>query len=348
MKRFPPGLAGLAALLAACGTPPRRALPALADQISNGDGDQRQALLGELQNEVFEAYERDVPPDLETGVLPLVGAARIGVGPGDLLLDQELTSASSRWPLMIDAATPTVVRSKRMELHLSDDLSAGWMFDEVSWRIEVCKRTLVIPLRLTAMYARDGDRWVLALEHLSTGAQVPQEGGGMVGRSVPAAEVSAQVAEDVALSVATELQAPIPSSPLISIGPEAVLVGPGWSQEWHGPDIVFQQLVLGTLTVEERRIGVVGHDAASATVAYWVGNLVATSPQGARTRLRGSFTLEKRSGHWVVVQAHVSLPVDDETLAGSAVGSALVSLNPMTVQCDEPAGGTSSGAATSK
>lgn len=346
MKRRP-GLTGVGLVLAAsaatfiaagCGSPPRRASPPLADQISNGDRDQRQVLLAELQAEVFDAYDRDAPPDLETGVLPQVGAVRIGVGPGDLLFDQELAAASSRWPLMIDPATPTVVRSKKLELHVADDRSAGWMFDEVSWRIEVCKRTLVIPLRLTAMYARDGDRWVLAVEHLSTGASMPEEGG-MIGRSVPAAQVSAELADEISASVTAELTAPIAESPLVSFGPEAVLLGPAWHQEWHGPDIGGQQLVLGTLGAEdrreERRIGVVGHTVASATVAYWVGNLVANAPDGARTRLRGSFILEKRSGRWAVVQAHVSLPVDDETLARSSVGSALVSLNPLRVQCDE-------------
>lgn len=345
------GLVVASSCAAACGSPPRRSIPPLADQISNGDRDQRQVLLAELQSEVFDAYDRDAPPDLETGVLPRVGAARIGVGPGDLLVDQELAAASSRWPLMIDPSTPTAVRSKKLELHVAGDHSAGWMFDEVSWRIEVCKRTMVIPLRFTAMYARDGDRWVLAVEHLSTGASLPEQGG-MIGRSVPAAEVSTSLAEDVAASVTAELTAPIADSPLVSSGPEAVLLGPGWHQEWHGPDIISQQLVLGTLGLEdrreERRIGVVGHDVASATVAYWVGNLVATAPDGARTRLRGTFILEKRSGRWAVVQAHVSLPVDDETLARSTVGSALVSLNPLKVQCDDvpPPVDSTSGAAS--
>jgi hypothetical protein len=325
---------------AACASATRRTPPPLADQVSNGDRDPRQALLAELQSEVLEGYERDEPPELESTVLPQVGAARIGVGPGDVLVDQELVNASSRWPLMIDPATPTSVRSKRLKPYLSRDLSAGWIFDEVSWRIEICKRTLVIPLRLTALYARDGDRWVLAVEHLSTGSELPVAGP-LIGRSIPSDEVSRAVGDDVARSVATALAAPIAES--LSIGPEAVLVGPGWSQEWNGSDVLGQQLVAGAISIEDRRIGVVGQVAGNATVAYWVGNLVTTAATGARSRLRATFVLErqgpsgKNPGRWVVVQGHVSLPVDDETLAHNVVGSALVSLNPLVAQCGDQA-----------
>jgi ketosteroid isomerase-like protein len=330
--------------LAACASPPRRARPPLADQVSSGDRDPRQALLAELRSEVLEAYERDEPPELESTVLPQVGAARIGVGPGDVLVDQELLNASSRWPLMIDPSTSTSARSKHLELHLAGDLSAGWISDEVSWRVEICKRTLVIPLRLTAMYARQGDRWVLAVEHLSTGAELPATGQLLIGRSIPSTEVSSAIGDDVARSVAATLQAPIVASPLLATLPDKafpdktlLIIGPSWSQEWHGSDPLGQQLVPGALAIEDRRIGVVGRVASSATIAYWVGNLVATAASGARTRLRASFVLERQDGRWVVMQGHVSLPVDDQTLARSAVGSAFDSLNPLVAKCGEQA-----------
>jgi hypothetical protein len=323
------------AALAACGSAPRREPPPLADQISNGDRDLALTLRAEMQAEVLDSYERDDPPELEVSVLPQLGPALIGVGPGDFLVEEDLAQASSRWPLHIDfTTTPTAVRSKRLELHLSKDLTAGWVFDEVSWRIEICRRTLVIPLRLTALYARDGDRWVRAVEHVSTGAELPIDGA-LIGRPVPGAELSAALAEEVTTSVATELASPIVDSPLHSTGPESVLVGPAWQQEWHGDEISGKELVAGSLTVEDRRIGAIGRAGSLATVAYWVGNLVATSPTGARTRLRGSFVLERRAGKWVTVQGHVSLPVDDETFAHSSVGSALVSLNPLVAQCSE-------------
>jgi SnoaL-like domain len=329
-----------------CGGPTRRPAPPLADQAASGDGDPQQALLSELQSDVLDAYERDEPPELDTSVIPVVGSARIGVGPGDVLVEQELDNASSRWPLMIGANTTTAVRSKRLEIHLAADQSAAWMSDEVSWRIEICGRTLVIPLRLTALFARDGDRWVLALEHLSTGVDVDKLEG-RPGRSIPPAQASPTVAAAVATAVGQALQVPAPASPLLSTGPESVLIGPGWSQEWHGADLTGQRLVSGTLRVaetlvgsalqRERRIGVVGRSVDSATVAFWVGNLLATTADGVSQQLRGSFVLERRHDQWVVVQGHVSVAVDDETLAQSAVGSALIKLNPLTARCDDAA-----------
>ena len=322
------------AALGACRPTGRRTAPPLADQISNGDGDPRLTLLAELQAEVLDSYERDDPPELEAVVIPLLGPTRIGVGPGDFLVEEDLANASSRWPLNIDPGTVTAVRSKRLEAHLAKDLTAGWVFDEVSWRLQICRRTLVIPLRFTALYARDGDRWVLAVEHVSTGVELPIEGA-LVGRGVPAAELSAALAQEVVTSVATELASPIVESPLLSVLPSSVLVGPAWQQEWHGAELVGKELVAGSLTVEARRIGAIGRAGAIPSIAFWVGNLVATSPTGARTRLRGSFVLERRAKQWVVVQGHVSLPVDDETFAQNVIGSALVSLNPMVATCSE-------------
>jgi hypothetical protein len=350
---------------AACGSAPRRKLPPLADQVATGDRDPDKALLAELQTDVLDGYGRDEPPELETEVLPVVGAARIGVGPGDVMVEQEqeLSNASSRWPLMIGADTKTSVHSKRLEMHLSTDWSAAWITDEVSWRIELCGRTLVIPLRLTAMYGRDGDRWVLAMEHLSTGAPSPDLGlapttgsDRLVGRSIPAAAVSPELAVALTEAMAQVLRSPIPASPLVSIGPEAALIGPQWAQEWRGPDLLSQTLVPGALAIEEGRSGVVGRSVAEATVAYWVGTLVATSVTSVRTRLRATFVFERRAdlatgvpevasvppgtkaaqrppAQWVVVQGHVSAPVDDEMLARGTVGSALTGLNPLAAQC---------------
>jgi hypothetical protein len=343
----------------ACGGVRRGTPPPLADQVSNGDRDPRQALLAELQTDVLTGYERDEPPELGTDVVPVIGGARIGVGPGDVMVDQELANASSRWPLLIGSTTKTSVRTKRLERHLAADQSAAWVSDEVSWRVEVCDHTLVIPLRFTALYARDGDRWVLAIEHLSTGSPLPTEGA-LVGRSIPAAEASSEIGEALASAMAPLLQSPISAAPSISSGPEATLIGPQWAQEWHGADLLGQRIVDGTLTTEEGRAGVVGRTVDDATVAYWVGTLIATAASGARTRLRATFVFEKRATPaaevapatpaklatppsrapptWVVVQGHVSLPVDDETLARGAVGSALVGLNPLSVQCGDAVG----------
>ncbi|HWU89055.1 MAG TPA: hypothetical protein VN253_17440, partial [Kofleriaceae bacterium] len=119
---------------------------------------------------------------------------------------------------------------------------------------------------------------------------------------------------------------------------------------------------------------------AAATVAYWVGNFVATLPArpgipAGKARMRGTFVFERRrlvkveieprrrprslagaegrscgeqatDCHWVLVQGHVSQPIDDGPdpsgvrhdivdLATLVYGTALVSPKPLEVTCDD-------------
>ena len=132
--------------------------------VTDTEVERRQRMLAELQDDILSSYERDELPDIDTELVdPKVGPARIGVGPGDVLFGPEVRErASSRWPIRVDGSVKTAVRSKRLDVHLSADkpVSAAWMSDELSWRIIACGRTAVVPLRITALYAHDGDRWV--------------------------------------------------------------------------------------------------------------------------------------------------------------------------------------------
>src|SRR5205085_8490798 len=77
------------------------------------DRDQQIAILAELKSVILTSYERDEPPEIGSSMIaPQVGTIRIGVGPGDGLVNQELERAPSRWPLDVTAATPTEARSK--------------------------------------------------------------------------------------------------------------------------------------------------------------------------------------------------------------------------------------------
>lgn len=317
--------------LAACANPPRRAPPPLADQVGTGAREQGVQAREELRAEILDAYQRDEPPELNTALLPEVGPARIGAGPGDFLVDRELDNAGSRWPLTLDGETPSEARSKVLQLHAAADGSAAWMFDEVSWRITVCDRMLVIPLRVTALYARDGDRWVHAIEHVSWGAPATSAEP-VLGRNVASASTSSELAAALAAAIAPLLANPIPAASSFATSSDAVLVGPTWSQEWHGADLIGKALAAGPLAVEDQRAGVIGRDQARATVAYWVGNLRST--QRPQARLRATFVLERRAGQWTVVQGHVSAPIDDEHLAAMTLGAARGQLNPLRAKCD--------------
>src|SRR6185436_8106547 len=127
-------------------------------------------VLIELQDDILASYERDEPPELDSSmIVPAIGTARIGAGPGDVYIAGDLARAPSRWPLDVDRSMRTDVRSKNLSIQVAADQTAAWMSDELSWRIETCGRTAVIPLRITALYAHDGDRWIPVFEHLSFG-----------------------------------------------------------------------------------------------------------------------------------------------------------------------------------
>ena len=358
----------------------------LADPVAGNDGNVIPAMISELQDDVLTTYERDEPPEIETAMIPAqIGGARIGVGPGDVLIAGELERAPSRWPLRVEPGTVTEVRSKRLETHLSQDLSAAWVFDELSWRISLCGRTTVIPLRITMLFARDGDRWVPVFEHTSFGhAPAPHHDGQLYGTTIPAAVVSGDLRDELSRVAAPVLFNQIARDPsIVANGPEALLLGPDIYAEWHGPDTAHAQLAPGRMTAEERRIGTVGRSPGTSTIAYWIGNVVADLPArpgvaAGKARLRATMVFEKRrfvtsdpakprdpkdrpearscgvdpkNCRWVLVQAHVSQPIGDQDLATRVFGTALNSValesgEPLRVTCDDGRGAVQAPAPT--
>ena len=353
----------------ACTPPPKKptAITDITAPVTDTEVERRQRMETELQDDILSSYERDELPDLDTELIdPKVGPARIGVGPGDILFGAEVRErASSRWPLRVDRATKATVRSKRLDIHLSADkaASAAWMSDELSWRISFCGRTAVLPLRITALYAHDGDRWVQVLEHLSFGrTPMPAPDGQLIGRPMADALIDTRLSDELGREVVTLFsQQSDRVRTLVSLDPDhraeddprqpapSFLLAPDPDSEWHGDDDVARiQLVDGRLVkIQDRRVGVIGRSVAKATVAYMVANLVVDlrihpgSPS-SQVLLRGTFVFEKRPGadQWVIVQGHVSEPIADYALANRVFGTALESVNfesgePLRVTCDD-------------
>ena len=325
-----------------------------APAASEAEAARRRRLFAELQDEVLVSYERDELPEVETLLIdPLVGPARIGVGPGDIYLAEEVGRlASSRWPLQIAPGTETAVRSKRLRIHLSADrqVSAAWTSDELSWRITLCNRTAVIPLRVTALYAHDGDRWVQIFEHLSFGrTPQPTADGQLRGKDIPEAVVDRDISDDLSRSlnslisaeatrVKLSLAAPVNTDDPMKPSPPFML-GPAPDAEWEGAEVESVRLVDGKLVLDRPRVGTIGR-VDKSTVAYWVGNMVADlrhhpGTPASKVLLRGSFVFEKRDDNWMIVQGHISQPIDDLDLAQYVYGTALLSDKPLDVTCDE-------------
>lgn len=369
--------------LVAAGCPGRRTAPVeLPTEASAlNERDQRSRIKAELEDEILTSYERDEPPDVETAMLdPRIGPARIGVGPGDVLIGPELLHAPSRWPLDVDPRTPTEARSKRLEVHLAHDGTAAWAFDEISWRIPMCGRRAAIPLRMTALFAREGDRWVQVFEHLSFGrTPAPPRDGRLRGAQIRSAVVSSDLVDELSGVLAQGQFSAARNTSVVSTGPEATIVGPDLSDEWHSADVLSSSLPALGLRAEDRRVGTVGRTPGTATVAYWIGNFMARLPArpgiaAGTARLRGTFVFERRrlvkieidknreqpagqgedrscaeepaGCRWVLVQGHVSQPIDDGPdssgerhdivdLTTLVFGTALVSPKPLEVTCDD-------------
>ena len=348
-------------LLLACAKPVVKEAQPLVDPVATNDGDRLSAMKTELENDILESYDRDEAPELETGMLsPAIGGARIGVGPGDMLIAQDLRRAPSRWPLNVDRATLTSVRSKRLAVSFAIDETAAWMSDEVSWRITICGRIAVIPLRITGLYAHDGDRWVPVFEHVAFAHPPgPARDGQLRGSRIPSAVVSRDLADDLSRVLGPMLSRGPRDSLAISTGPEAALLGPDVDSEWRGGGMLTANLTTGPMIAEDRRVGTVGRSVLKSTIAYWIGNLIADLPArpgvpAGKVRLRGSFIFEKRKPaaddkpvkaginacaadpkdcRWVLVQAQVSEPIEDQDLATTVFGTSLLSLNPLQLTC---------------
>lgn len=348
-------LVPLLAVVAACPrSKPQTTAVVEPPAASDSDADRRRRLMLELQDDILVSYERDELPEVETRLIdPQVGPARIGVGPGDVYFAEDVGRlASSRWPLQIEPGTPTAVRSKRLRVFLSKDrqASGAWISDELSWRITMCGRTAVIPLRVTALYAHDGDRWVQVFEHLSFGRMPqPTVDGQLRGKEIPEAVVDRDISDALSRTLnalvsgqTTRVRQAVASGPRESdpTKPAATfLLAPDPNGEWSGAEAEQIRIIDGKIMLDRPRVGTIGRPD-KATVAYWVGNMVADlrhhpGTTASKVLLRGTFVFEKRDDKWIVVQGHISQPIDDINLASIIYGTALISEKPLQITCDD-------------
>ncbi|HET9624653.1 MAG TPA: hypothetical protein VFP84_24970 [Kofleriaceae bacterium] len=346
----------LGLVLAACATPAAKRVQAPSDPgLGEDQGGHLAHLYSELQDDILTSYDRDEPPDLDTAMIERkVGTARIGAGPNDVYIADDLAHAPSRWPLPLDRQTRSEVRSKQLAIQIAADQQAAWMSDELSWRIELCGRTTVVPLRITGLYAHDGDRWVPVFEHLSFGTTAALPSDAPPAKAIKAAVVSRDLSDELSGLVGRGLfpgQRTRDASALAQ-DDNAIVLGPGASDEWRASHVLEAKLPAGR--DEDHRIGTVGRDPAAASVAYWIGTYL-TDP--GKLRLRVSYVFEKRCApaakadkprsrecSWQVVQAHMSQPITDEELAHQVFGTALSSVKPLALDCAD--GGRAASRAT--
>ncbi len=226
--------------------------------------------------------------------------------------------------------------SKNLELHLSSDGSVGWMFDEVSYRLPFAGRQASIPLRVTGVYVRDIDRWVLAQEHVSYALdtadilQMALRHDPMVASKTMSSRVEATGVPELVRHIVGRVHNGSPRYRARKIASESdtLLLWPDPAEELHGAAAAASPSLAQLFTesggaaqvsVEAQRIEV----ARSSRVAWMIALLtVNATVEGTLVTfgLRGSYVLELRDDGWEIVQAHVSVPVSRQELSRRVFG----------------------------
>ena len=369
MSRLRSGAVALVVLAEACASAAPRPITPPLDRQTRDDETRLTRQYNELQDDILTSYERDEPPEPSTAMIDSrIGTVRIGAGPDDVYLSGDRTRPPGRLPLDIDHAIRTDVRSKHLVLQISLDQTAGWMADELSWRIDVCGRSAVIPLRITALYAQDGDRWFTVFEHLSFG-WTPTPADLPAPRAIKTEVASGDLRDELSGVLARGAFRTPHDPAVIAQSGGALVLGPDAPDEWHGTRVLEARLPAGTL--EDRRVGLVGRNPETATIAYWVGNYNATIPArpgfaAGKVRMRVSHVFEKRwfdeggavptegkscgvddsqpraaerrkevAAHcrWMLVQTHMSQPIADDELIRLVFGTAPSSSKPLQFDC---------------
>jgi hypothetical protein len=355
-------LACLAALCAGCpgnrrggaAEPPGDPYPGREQSLSG-------ILLRELEVEVLEGldlptFETAVPP---TAVSSRVGAVHIGVGPDDVTSPRPGSSGQvDRWPLLpVDevGGRLDVAESKRLEMHLARDLTAAWTVDEVSYRIPGCLgrdgayKVAVVPLRMTTLYVRDGERWVAVLEHLSYPQRIAElveradkpRGKKLFNGRDPRPEIEGPIAvlrRAIDPDLGDEERAVVFAS-----GRDALAIWPDPEQELRRGAVLSgaslgQVLDATSIELESWRVGMSPDPTGGVgggSVAWLAGTLEVharradgDSVAAVPLRLRATFVLEQRevagAMRWQVVQSHVSAPIDDTALMAAVMGTSAV------------------------
>jgi hypothetical protein len=320
------------ASLAACGGTRRR--PPAAPASASPDADLGlDELRADLESTVLENYiqmslgnveaaAEALAPDQE---IVLIGpeVPDIFVGRADELVGVDRRLYRQRNPHIL---------SKNLDVHLAQDGSAGWIFDEISYRVPYMGREASIPIRVTGIYVRDVERWVLVAEHASYPLPVEElvrlsltgdlKKGTMLHNDYGPSRKQAGTLVGI---IGRYLNGQLEEGAIMD-DPGTLTLLPDPEGEYHGNEAVsapsLASLFGPTASVAVRRFRV--YMRSSKRVAWVHANLaVRTESAGdpVEVSLRGTFVFERRGvDPWVLVQSHISAPLLESQISERVFG----------------------------
>jgi hypothetical protein len=290
----------------------------------------------DLEATVLENYSQLTLGNIEAyreGISANERVVLFGLSPLDVVLDHRQTARDRR---LYRRLGPTLL-SKNLDVHLSTDGSVGWVFDDVSYRVPYIGREASIPIRTTAMFVRDVERWVMVMEHQSYALPIDEIiSMGAAGR-LPQPRRFKTIFDKKSgqarqvLSIVGRLHNDDSERyrrRKIASADDALVVLPG-PDEHHG-NFANQSPSLASLFGDGTTVGIRDYRiqvARSKEVAWMAANLVVhttVNDDAVEFGLRGTYVLENRENHgWMVVQMHVAAPIFERELSRRVFGTGM-------------------------
>jgi len=253
----------------------------------------------------------------------------LGITPGDVVIGRRPSDAG-RDRRIYRVLGPTLL-SKNLDVHLSEEGSVGWTFDEMSYRVPYQGRTASIPIRSTELYVRDFDRWVMVMQHQSYAISFDDlrtlaSSGVLEAPKRFHSRATARGSRELISLVGRLHNA---GTRPIAPGTAALILLPDRDHEVHGADAAQTSSLAAlfgagtTVGLRDYRIGV----AKSGRVAWMAANLVVRAGAGEGTSapvdigLRGTYVFQRGDAGWEVVQMHISAAVPEAELSRRMFGT---------------------------
>jgi len=298
------------------GAPKPPPAPPKAEAADSGDIDPR-ALSDELSLAVLESY-RAVGADYAEAYQDTLAkdprVVLIDVRPGDVAIGADAARALEMRHYFPESRVE--IASQELEAKVGAAGAVGWVHDHLSYRVGRERRRAELPLRSTAVYARREARWVKVQEHVSypqaRDAILAAARAGTIGRPAPiAASATGADAESAAAAVRQELAG------AAAFAPDAVLIPPWPGEEKRGQSVSVASLFGAGAKVADQGLFV---DVSPAKATAWVAGNLTVDDGGATVPLRGTWVLERRGGDWLIVQVHLSAPIEQARLEAAVYG----------------------------